>query len=150
MKFEQFYTLHTMPENGGPFNNRSPFEWQLEGKDIHCNDVVFPNEYNPHNCRLWLVCNEFGALFAVWGNHAQEALDNACDLNLMESFLANVSGYDDVEHMYENATHLGNAGELHDLTYCQLLRVRLDVEKDCLLMMALAYAQGAGLDKLEE
>ncbi len=75
--------LHLTPVNCGPFNCLPAREVELEDERILCNDIILPfGEFNPHNVRLWVIGNEFGALGAVWASHEQDALDELVDADL--------------------------------------------------------------------
>jgi len=142
------HTLHVSESKGGLFN-RPAQAFELEVEKILANHVIFANEFNPHNVRLWIVGNEYGAMFALWAGNEQDALDTACDENLMESFLVD----DTVElATYEeegvDLTPLGNAGELHNLESLWMREVELSPARDCPLMLAFAEARGGCYETL--
>lgn len=140
-------------------------EFNLEGKNIICNDVFLPREfdnasrYNPHNVRLWLIGHFYGAVCAIFASHEQDALDAACDANMMESFQVSE---EESEAYYEalddsgehpdgiSYTGLGNASELHNLDDCWIAEVDFDASRDALLIVALARASQDGADNLED
>ena len=116
---------------------------ELPDDRILLNDVILPWEYNPHNVRLWLICNEYGALGAVWASHESDALDALIDHNLGGGILIDEADAD------EDSPRLGNASEPCNLDYCQLAVVRLDETKDCRLLCRFAEARGANRDNLD-
>lgn len=119
-------------------------EVELSDERILCNDITFPWGYNPHNTRLWLICNEYGALGAVWASCEQDALDTLVDENLGDGLLIDESDADD------DSPRLGNAGEPANLDYCHMETVRLVPAHDCKLICRFAEARGAGADKLSD
>jgi hypothetical protein len=145
------YTLHTLPVNGGAFNCQPARSIELEGERILCNSVFVPILHGSRATQpLWVIGNEYGALCAVFADHEQDALDEATDKGWMDSFLVSAEDQEAAtEAEREEWAHLGNAGEAADLSYCWLQRVGFDGGRDCLLVAALAYANGAGLDTLE-
>lgn len=136
--------LSLKPVNGGPFNCRPANEIELEDSEILCNNVILPEEFNPHNVRLFVIGNEFGPLFAVWAEHEQEALDEGVDSNKMDSFA--VAPEDDTEE--NEHAHLGNASEPFDLTYCWIQQVDLSPASNWKLLCKFAEARGAAKDNL--
>ena len=124
----------------------------LEAKDIICNDVNLPKEFdevsnfNPYNIRLWVIGNEYGAVCGIFASHEQNALDNACNANAMESFRAESedSARDD-----EGYVSLGNAGEAYDLDNCWIAEVDLQAERDIMFIVKLARASEGGHDNLD-
>jgi hypothetical protein len=115
----------------------------LSDDRIVLNYVILPWEYNPHNVRLWVICNEYGALGAVWASHEQDALDALIDNDLGAGILIDEADADD------ESPRLGNAGEPCNLDYCQMSVVRLDDTKDCRLLCRIAEARGANRDTLD-
>lgn len=119
---------------------------------VLANDVSFPWEGHPHNMRLFLIGNEYGALAAVWADCDQDAFDEACDADL----LAGLSCSDEDAEAHargdtpEDVTLLGNAGEPFNLDHAWIRPVALDLEKDGRLLVAFAEARGAGYKTLEE
>jgi hypothetical protein len=49
---------------------------------VLCNDVILPGEFNPHDVRLWVIGQEFGAVAAVWAAGEEAALDVMVDKGL--------------------------------------------------------------------
>ena len=136
------FNLSLLPVDGGPFNCRPAHDVELEDEKILCNNVVFPHEFNPHNVRLFVIGNEFGAIAALWGCE-HEILDDACDAGLMDSFAVSsedYAKYDEAER--EDCTLLGNASEPFDLTNAWMQAVRLDPAKDFALYLRFAEARG--------
>lgn len=139
-------TLNTV--NGGPFNCRPAHEIELEDERILCNDVHLPiHSFNPHNVRLWVIGNEFGALCAVWAGNEQDALDEACDAGLLAGLAIDEP---DSSEEDDEVTRLGNAGEPHDLTHCWMQTVRLNGPKDWELIARFAEAKGSCADTLDK
>jgi len=136
-------TIHTAAVNNGHFNCRPAMAHELEPDKILANEVTLPWEGHYHGNQAWVIGNEFGAICLIWANNEQEALDEACDQGLMESFLS-----EEQDHENEELTGLGNASELHDLTYCWLLPVAWDVARDVEILCKLAECRGGGYDHL--
>lgn len=119
----------TLKQNGHFCQN--PGLVEIDPENVYLNDVVLPREidpdggYNPHGVGLWVIGHEFGAICAVWGANEQEVLDNACDLNALDSLLAEDQDYDN-----QDLTPLGNASELFDLTTAWIGRVEWDAARD--------------------
>lgn len=123
---------------------------ELAGEFILTNNVILPkhidlnNSFNPYNIGLWVIGNEYGALCALWGSDIQDALDAACDADLLDSMLSEDQDYDD-----ESLTSLGNAGELFDLTYAWVSKVEFDAKRDIALILAIVRACENNEDNLE-
>jgi alpha-L-arabinofuranosidase len=139
------YTLHTIANRLTP---SGPVE--LEGENILCNDVCLPGDFNPHHIRLWVIGNEYGPLCAVWADCEQDALDEATDAGLLDSFLVPT---EDVEKMTDEelaeCAHLGNAGEPANLDSAWLAEVEFQPARDLSLLLAFARADGASSTTLE-
>lgn len=125
---------------------------ELDDSQILCNDITFPWDFNPHNTRLWIVCNEYGALGAVWAQHEQDALDELVDNDLGAGLLVDEADADDDE-----CARLGNAGEPADLSNCRLYVVKFcragndaEIKDSCKLLCRFAEARGAGADTLDD
>lgn len=142
------YTL-TLKQSGSFAQN--PRFAEIEGENIICNDVQLPahidheNRFNPHNVRLWVIGHEFGAICAIFAPHEQEALDNAVDADKLDCLMC-----EDQTQSNENGefSHLGNAGELFDLSHAWLAEVEFEAARDIALIVALARAAGEGADTL--
>lgn len=130
-------TLHLSPVNGGPFNCLPARSVELEDERILCNDVSLPWERHPHNMRLWVIGNEFGALGAVWASNEQDAFDELVDADLGDGLLIDEADAD------EECARLGNAGEPANLDNAWIQLVRLDPAQDCRLLCRFAEARGA-------
>lgn len=141
-------TLHLAPVNGGPFNCMPARSVELEAARILCNDIVLPFERHPHNVRLFVVGNEFGALGAVWAGCEQDALDALVDAGLGDGLLVDENDLHDDER--EDCTRLGNAGEAADLDHAWLQVVQFDAARDCALLCRFAEARGAGASDLDD
>lgn len=140
-------------------------EFNVSPESIICNDVMLPSEldeagrFNPHNIRLWLIGHMHGPVCAIFASCEQDALDNACDANMLECFMLS----DDETQAYyaecdENTgehpegihyTPLGNASELHNLDDCWMAEVDFKAERDILLIVKLARASEGGHDTLD-
>ena len=116
----------------------------LDEKNILANNIIFPNEYNPHNVRLWIIGHELGAIVAVWAPHEQEAFDILIDENLGGAFLVDEEDLEeDLEYVY-----LGNAGEPCNLEHAWIETVNL--KKQAIeLLLKFAEARGGCYDNLD-
>ena len=115
---------------------------------ILTNDVIFPHEYNPHNVRPWVIFNEFGAICLVWACCEQDGLDEALDAGKLDCFLVEPEDVDSALLADGFYSHLGNAGEICDLTYCSMETIDLSGQ-DIKLIIAFAEARGGGHDNIE-
>lgn len=125
-------------------------EIELEDERILCNDVVLPSgEFNPHNVRLWVIGNEFGALGAVWASHEQDALDELIDSSLGDGLLVDDTPENQED---EELARLGNAGELADLEHCwmQVVDFSIAVPGNVALLCRFAEARGAQQTTLDK
>jgi hypothetical protein len=109
----------------------------INDKDILLNDVVLPQEFNPHNVRLWIIGHEFGAICAVWASCEQDAFDEMLNAGYEHFLVENPE--EDLEYCY-----LGNAGEPCNLDYAWITPVEFDFVRDYRALIALAEARGAG------
>jgi hypothetical protein len=128
----------------------------LDAARILTNDVTFAGEFNPHNVGLFVVSNEYGAVCAVWASCEQDALDQAVDSDLMESFAAveesirfNEEEQTDEDKDGVSVTRLGNGGEPFYLDNCGCRRVPQD-DMPVALLIAFAEARGEGADNLDD
>jgi len=136
--------LHLKPLNGGPFSCLPAREFELKGEEVLCNNIVLPWDFNPHNCRLFVIGYEYGAIAAVWANHEQDALDEIIDSGLGDCLLISEEDQPSAsEDEQEDWSHLGNAGEPCDLANVWIQEVRLDPAQDCQLLCSFAEARGA-------
>ena len=132
------YTL-TLAQSGAFCQN--PRFVELSGEKIALNNVILPKTidsdggYNPHNVRLFVIGHEFGAICAVWASHEQEALDEACDANLIDCLLAENQDIDN-----EELTPLGDASELFDLSHAWIGTVEFDAARDIQLIVSIVRA----------
>ncbi len=159
------FTIYTKSFDGGPFNCRPAGKFDIPADKIICNDVMLPAEidascsFNCNHVRLWVVGNEYGALFAIFAGHEQDALDSACDAGMMESFALDAN---DTQLFYNECdpetgehpdgleyTHLGNAGELHDLEHCWIAEADFQAERDIQFIVKLARAAEGGHNTLD-
>lgn len=109
----------------------------INDKDILSNNVVLPQEFNPHNVRLWIIGHEFGAICAVWASCEQDAFDEMLDTGYEQFLVENPE--EDQDYSY-----LGNAGEPCNLDYAWIEPVDFDFVRDYRTLIALAEARGAG------
>ena len=127
---------------------------KLPGDKIALNNVIFPrhidkeNAFNPHNVQLYVIGHEFGAICAVWASNGQEALDEACDLDLLDCFLCE----DQSPENYDSGDFvaLGNASELFDLQYAWLGVVEFDAARDIQLIVNIIRASENQKSFIEE
>lgn len=148
MKRTNKITLTLQPLNGGAFHCLPGREVELSAERITCDDVTFPWEGHPHNMRLWVIGNEYGALGAVWASHEQDALDELVDQGLGDGLLVDESSMSEAER--EDLCRLGNACEAADLANAWIQTVRLDPVKDSMLCIAFAEARGSGASTLDD
>ena len=128
---------------------QSPRVAELEDSDILCNNVILPDEHNPHNVRLWVIGNEFGAICALWADCEQDALDELVDRGRGDSFLVSLEDQEAAgEEEREEWTGLGNAGEPCDLSRAWLAPVEFDPARDWKLLCRMAEARGQTSDTL--
>lgn len=137
--------LYTKP-HGGPYHRFPAMLHELDAKIILANDVIFQGEFNPHNVRLWVIGNEFGALGAVWASCEQDALDTLCDEGLSAGLM--VAEPEDGDPDGELA-RLGNAGEPHDLTYAWMAEVDFQPARDWRTLCRFAEARGGNYSTLD-
>ena len=109
----------------------------IDDKDVLINNAVLPQEFNPHNVRLWIIGHEFGAILAVWANCEQDAFDEMLDAGYEQFLVENPE--EDQEYCY-----LGNAGEPCNLDYAWIEPVEFDLVRDYRTLIALAEARGSG------
>jgi hypothetical protein len=138
------YTLHLRQEM--PFAS-APALCELDDIKIICNDVSLPahieQSFNPHNVRAWVIGHEHGPICAIFASCEQDALDNACDANMLECLL--ITDPDDVT---DESAHLGNASEAHDITHAWIAEVDFNAGRDISLIVALVRAGESGADTL--
>jgi len=120
---------------------------EIERKEVLCNDVTLPWDYNPDNVGLWLACNEYGTMGAAWASCEQDALDELCDAGLTLGCLVDNQNPTDEES--ESLVSLGNAGEYHNLDYVTIERIDLDA-CGARVLCEFAEARGALADTLDE
>lgn len=150
---------------------------EIDTDEILCNDIIFDGEFNPNHIGLFVI--EIGGSYtpifkAVWAPE-HDALDVACDANMLDNLLIEDDEQDDrIEHeddckkpedvklsdywtehheqccsYNENFARLGNASEAFNLDNVGLRRVNLS-KQDCGFLMLLAEARGANVDKLSD
>lgn len=133
----------------GPFSSNVPFV-ELAPEQIRCNNVVFAGEFNPHNVRLFVIGNEFGALGAVWADCEQDAFDELVDCDLGNGLLVDEATYSAMsDEEKEELSALGNAGEPADMTHAWIAQVDFQPARDWKLLIAFAEARGACADTLD-
>ena len=123
-------------------------EYEIDDKRILCNDVALPHDRGAnYGNRLWIICNEFGAMGAVWARNEQDALDELVDKDLGAGILITDPTQEDYAN--EEYTGLGNAGEPCDLSNCRLSAV--DFTNIPIATYArFAEARGSGADTLDD
>lgn len=107
------------------------------------NNVILPDEYNPHNVGLFVIFGAYGVLGAVWATSEGDALDELVDADLAGALLIEEEDADE-----EDQPRAGNASEPVDLTYCAIERVTFDPARDWKLLCRFAEARGAAADDL--
>lgn len=129
-----------LPINGGAFNCLPAREVEIEPFRVLANDVIFHWETNPQNVRAFAIGEVFerGALALVWADCEGDALDQACDAGLLESLLVEGEIPEEERDIY---THLGDAGELHNLNKIWIQSVDL---KNCSLEVLTKFAECRG------
>lgn len=121
---------------------------ELAPEKIMTGDIIFPWEFNPNNVGLFIVFNEYGPLFAIWGEE-HEILDIAVDSNLLDRCLIDEKEFSKMnEDEKEDITYLGNASEPFDITNINYKRVDL-IKQDIKLLCKLAEARGANANNLD-
>ena len=126
----------------GPFAS-SPRFAELEDSEILCNNVILPEEFNPHNVRLWVIGNEYGPMCALWADCEQGALDELIDQGRGDSFLVSEETQKEAsEEEREGWAYLGNAGEPCDLSHAWLAPVEFEPSRDWKFLCKLAEARG--------
>lgn len=124
---------------------------EIDADNILLDNAQLPAEidasdrYNPQNIRLWVIGHEHGSICAVFAGCEQYALDQACDLSMLDCLMADDQDYDD-----ETLTALGNASELFDLSYAWIAEVEFEAKRDIQLIVAVVKARAECLDKLGE
>jgi len=138
--------LSLEPVNGRPFCCMPAREVDLDLDRIRCNNLgpILPGEYNPHDVRLYVVGNEFGAMGAVWSDSESDAFNELVDADLAGGILIDES---DAE---EDSPRLGNAGEPANLDYAWIQPVRLDWNLDGRLLAAFAEVRASGGNSLDD
>lgn len=146
------YTL-TLKQENGPFFSVPRFV-ELSGDKIALNNVVLPQHidkesaYNPHNVQLYVIGHEFGAIAAVWASSESEALDEACDLNLLDSLMCEDQNPDNPDS--NEFTPLGNASELFDLSHVWTGIVEFMLSRDIQLIVDIIRASENQKSFIEE
>ena len=137
----------------GPFAS-SPRFAELEDSEILCNNVILPEEFNPHNVRLWVIGNEYGPMCALWADCEQGALDELIDQGRGDSFLVSLEDQEAavadgaIEEKREEWAYLGNAGEPCDLSHAWLAPVEFKPARDWETLCKLAEARGQNSNTL--
>ena len=119
------------------FYTKSGACYDIDDKDILLNNVVLPQEFNPHDVRLWIIGHEFGAICAIWASCEQDAFDEMLNAGYEQFLVENPE--EDREYCY-----LGNAGKPCNLDYAWIEQVDFDFVRDYRALIALAEARGAG------
>lgn len=130
-------------------------EHELPADRILCNDVYLPGDTNFNKTRLWVItdaCGNFGrTICAVWASNEQDALDEAVDADMLNSLQVGEEDLPKTEEEWEETeyTHLGNAGELFDLSNTGLQEIKFDKVRDWDLLIAFARAAGEDATTLD-
>lgn len=148
------FTLHTKANCLRGCN-----EFSVSPESIICNDVTLPREFDmdsgcalthdTYDARLWLIGHSHGPVCAIWASCEQDALDAACDANMMECFLVSEDDLKECIDTYEVYTALGNAGELHNLDDCWIAEVEMLPSRDIQLIVKFARAAEGSHDTLD-
>lgn len=118
---------------------------------VFCDNFIRPFAYNPHNVKLWIFGNEYGAICAIWASCEQNALDAMLD-NGLEHFLVSASDYETMsEEEKESLCYLGNASEPCDLTYawCESWVCDLNNKNDFDIIAKFIIAEDRSEDTLD-
>lgn len=126
------------------------------------NDVSFADELHPHRMRPWIIGNEYGPLCLVWASCEQDALDEACDRDMLAGLAMDAETYReqcqeacadagcaDEEHKCstpDGIMLLGNASEPFDSEHAWLAEVQLTPLQE----RYFAEARGANAETLDE
>ena len=123
---------------------------EVDADRILCNDIVLPSDASyKQKTKLWVICNEYGPMVAVWADSDQDALDLLVDSDLAQGILVDEDTLKSMdEEAKEELAQLGNAGEYCDLSYAGMESVTFKPERDWKLMCKFAEAQGAQVDRL--
>lgn len=133
-------TLHTAPINGGPFNCFPAMVHEIEPDRISGCPVFFPWERSDADS-LYVICNEYGAMGAVWADNEQDALDELIDAGLGAGIEIDEPEADDEN---EEVSRAGNDGRAVNLDHCNILRVQFEVTRDWRFMCACHEMRGSG------
>lgn len=145
-------TLSLLPINRVAFSCLPAREVQLDDDRINVTgadcSLTLPGDSGVGGSgHLWVIGNEFGALGAVVARHEQDAFDQLCDCGFSDGLIVDEP---ETEEEREGLAFLGNAGEPHDLTNAWIQQVRIDPALDIELIVALARADGAGVNTLDK
>lgn len=121
---------------------------ELENDRILCNNIIFEREFNPHNVRLFVIGNEYGALGAVWASHDQEAIDTLVDEKLGDGILLDPKEM--TEEELSGCATAGNTSEPIDSDHLWIEVVEFDKIRDFEVLMKFAEARGANVKNLDE
>lgn len=134
-------TIYTAPINGGPFNCRPAMTHEIPADRIVGCPVFFPWEHRHGADSLYIICNEFGAMGAVWADNEQDALDELIDANLGGGIETEEPTTEDEE---QDVSRAGNNGRAVDMTHCSILRAVFEPARDWKLMCAFHEMRGSG------
>jgi hypothetical protein len=140
-------TLH-LKQRDHPFAS-CPAIVELEPERIKCNDITLPGDFNPHNTRLWVIGNEYGAMGAVWAQHEQDAIDELIDQDLAGGILIDEEREKELIADGEDISRGGNAGEAYESDHLWMAPVVFEAARDLNLLLKFAEARGAGHDNLD-
>lgn len=116
---------------------------ELEPSKILCNDVSLPGGFNPHNVRLWVIGNEYGAMGAVWAGNEGDAIDELIDAGLAGGILIEEAD------ATEETARGGNAGEAYDSEHLWMAEVVFEPVRDLSILLKFAEAKGNCADTLD-
>lgn len=126
---------------------------ELAPERILCNNVIFAGEFNPHNVRLWVLGNEYGAMGAVWADCLGDAIDELIDADLAGGILLDEGDCspENCGAEMENCEHGhgGNAGEAYDTDHLWAAEVNFEPVRDLAVLLKFAEARGQGADNLD-
>lgn len=136
-------TIHTLPVNAGPFNCRPAMTHEIEADRIAGCPIFFPWEGRHGADNLYVICNEFGAMGAVWADNEQDALDELIDANLGGGI--EIDEPEDIsEDEMDGISRAGNDGRAVNLDHCTILVADFKPERDWELLCAFHEMRGSG------
>lgn len=134
-------TLHTSAINGGPFNCYPAMVHEIPADRISGCPVFFPWEQPRNSDSLYVICNEYGAMGAVWADNEQNALDALIDANLGRGIEIEEPTEENDDEPVERA---GNFGRAVDISHCVILVASFEPARDWKLIAAFHEMRGSG------